>query len=55
MPRACVTKLRFMAEHYDEVKAGTRAATSDHNVVKMADWPVLDSAARLSSEVVRVR
>jgi len=46
--------LRFVAEHYDEVKAGTRPATSDDNVAKMADWLVLDSGARLSSEVVRV-
>jgi glycosyltransferase involved in cell wall biosynthesis len=48
-------KLRFVAEHYDQVKAGTLPDTADDNVAKMADWLVRDSRARLSSEVARVR
>ena len=33
-----VDKLRFVREHYDEVKAGLSADTSVDNVSRMADW-----------------
>ena len=48
-------KLRFVVEHYKEVKAGTRPNGADDNVGKMADWLAGDSRASLSSEVVRAR
>ena len=48
-------KLQFVAEHYEEVKAGTRPEAFDDNVGKMADWLVGDYRTRLISEVARVR
>jgi hypothetical protein len=48
-------KLRFVVEHHEEVKAGTRPDAGDDNVGKMADWLVGVFRASLSSEVVRVR
>jgi glycosyltransferase involved in cell wall biosynthesis len=50
-----VDKLRFVLEHYDEVKAGLRLDLGDDNVGRMADWLAGDPVGEPSESAVAVR
>jgi glycosyltransferase involved in cell wall biosynthesis len=50
-----VDKLRFVYEHYDEVKAGLAFEMSDDNVGRMADWLAGDLLGEASESTVAVR
>jgi glycosyltransferase involved in cell wall biosynthesis len=50
-----VDKLRFVREHYDEVKAGLSLDISDDNVGRMADWLAGDPLGEPSESTVAVR